>query len=428
VIILISYEPVRGMKDYFGKELEKLKYIEDVFRDSVIKAGYKEIYTPLVEDFKLFALKGGEELRNTMYVFKDKAEREVALRPEFTPSVVRAYLNNMQHLPKPVRLFYTGTVYRYDEPQFGRYREFRQAGVELIGSSSLLSDVEVVSLLAEIYAKLGLLKDIKIKINNIAIFRTIFTKLGVNEDKQEHLLHLIDKGRKEEALKQLDNNSPFFNLLSFLLNYGELKDSSWDEILIEVKKVDNVLIDDVHRIKKISEILSNLGIDVVVDTGFVRGLAYYTGIIFEVNHPKVPFSIAGGGRYDNLIKLYGGPQTPAIGFAIGVERTSLVLNEIKENNYKKAVVFVLDDNEKLIEYGIKIVSKLRSIGIITSLNLKESALSKALLTYVEEGYNLAIFVGNKEYEDKKVTIKNLNTKEQTTIDESKLEDYVKQII
>ncbi|MCY0849644.1 ATP phosphoribosyltransferase regulatory subunit, partial [Sulfuracidifex metallicus] len=152
---MVSYEPMRGMEDYFDADSKIIRWIESNFRETVEKAGYKEAMTPIVEDFELFSLKGGEELRNTMYVFKDKGEREVALRPEITPSIVRLYLNSLQHYPKPLRIFYIGRVYRYDEPQQGRYREFRQAGVELLGSDSILADIEVLHLLENFYRKIN---------------------------------------------------------------------------------------------------------------------------------------------------------------------------------------------------------------------------------------------------------------------------------
>ncbi|BCU70590.1 histidine--tRNA ligase [Stygiolobus caldivivus] len=424
------------MKDYYGKELEKIKFIEDTFRKIVNSAGYSEIYTPVVEEFELFSMKGGEELRNTMYVFKDKAEREIALRPEFTPSVVRAYLNKMQHLPKPVRLFYIGTVYRYDEPQFGRFREFRQAGIELIGSNSILADIEVVDLLLQIYSSLGLSKDIEIKINNIAIYRKIFNKINLDEAKQEHILHLIDKGKREEALREL-KGTLYTDLINFLLEQNQVKIDSLDTVLSEVSKYENLeLTEEIDKIKAISRIISDFNIKVNIDLGFVRGLAYYTGLIFEVKHYKVPFSIAGGGRYDSLVRLYGGNDTPAIGFAIGVERTALVLDSVdKLQSPKKGVLIIISTNDNrnssekdMISYGIKVLHKLRELGLIVSLNLKEQSISKLIPSYLEEGYSFIVIIGKKELEEKKITIKNLENKSQLSIPENSIEEYVKQII
>ncbi|MBP1358265.1 MAG: histidine--tRNA ligase [Sulfolobus sp.] len=425
---MVSYEPVRGMKDYYGDELYKIKAVERAFLKTVKLADYKEVETPIVEEFDLFALKGGEELRNTMYVFKDKADREVALRPEFTPSIVRFYLNSLQHLPKPIRLYYLGTVYRYDEPQFGRYREFRQAGIELLGSSSMLADLEILQIITQIYRELNLINEIKIKLNNIGIIRKILSKIGIGEDKQEHILHLIDKNKINEALSELPN-SEYIDLISELLKVNQLDETTYNKLKDEITqkyKIEN-LIEEISRILEVKKVLNSLGVNSYIDLGFVRGLAYYTGLIFEVTHPSVPFSIAGGGRYDSLVELYGGNPTPAVGFAIGIERTSLIVTNLpKDEIYPKISVIIMTDSA--IQYGIKIVDELRSNNFLAVLNLKSVPVSKLIPVYAEEDYSHLIFIGKKELEEKTVTIKNLKTKEQLIIKEDKLIDYLKQII
>ncbi|MEM3680701.1 MAG: ATP phosphoribosyltransferase regulatory subunit, partial [Metallosphaera sp.] len=191
---MVSYEPLRGMQDYYADEAQKIRKVETIFREVVEKAGYSEAITPVVEEFELFSVKGGEELRKTMYVFKDKGDREVALRPEITPSIVRLYLNSLQHFPKPLRIFYVGRVYRYDEPQLGRYREFRQAGVEVLGTESILAELEMFHLLNDFYRKIGLKDNVEFKINNIGIYRKIFDYIKIDDNLQEHVLHLLDKG------------------------------------------------------------------------------------------------------------------------------------------------------------------------------------------------------------------------------------------
>ncbi len=422
---MVSFEPVRGMKDYYGIEADKLRYIEELFRSHVKLAGYQEAITPIVEDFDLFAIKSGEEIRNTMYVFKDKAEREVSLRPEITPSIVRLYLNSMQHLPKPIRLYYIGRVYRYDEPQLGRYREFRQAGIEMLGSNSILSDIEIIKLLYDFYDKLGLSSSIILKINDIGLYRSIFRRFNIEENVQEHLLHLIDKGKKEEGMHILNkyiSQNNVLNLINSLL-YSNLK---MDEVESEIQKIEiKSLTEEFERFKKIINILHNLNIKTVVDLSFVRGLAYYTGIIFEITHPKVTFSIAGGGRYDNLVEIYGGTYTPAIGFAIGIERTSVLVNY---DTYKipQIVVIALDDS--VIDYALLILDILRDSNIIAILNVKEQSLGKILSSYFEQNIRLAIIVGNNEKNSKKVVLKDLASRSQETINLEELPTHLRQIL
>ncbi|EWG07257.1 MAG: histidyl-tRNA ligase [Candidatus Aramenus sulfurataquae] len=413
------------MRDLVFEEAQKIRHIEQLFRAHVELAGYNEAITPIVEEFELFSLKSGEEIRNTMYVFLDKAGRELALRPEITPSIVRLYLNSMQHLPKPVRLYYIGRVYRYDEPQQGRYREFRQGGVELLGSDSLYSDVEVLDLLYSFYKRLGIADDISVKINNIGIYRLLFRKYGINDYLQEHLLHLIDKGKKDEALQILQDHvkdSAGIDLATKLIR-SEVKMENVDELISSV----NVegLAEEVERIRKIVQVLGSLGVKLNVDLSFVRGLAYYTGVIFEVTHPKVNFSIAGGGRYDGLVEVYGGPRTPAIGFAIGIERTSAVLN-YERKSQPQVVVIALDDS--VIDYALVIANLLREKGISTLFNVKEQQLGKLLMAYYEQNVKVALIIGTNEKSSQKVTIKDLSSRTQEVVGIDEILDRLRQIL
>ncbi|MBW9140534.1 MAG: histidine--tRNA ligase [Candidatus Aramenus sp.] len=422
---MVSTEPPRGMRDLVFEEAQKIRHIEQLFRTHVELAGYNEAITPIVEEFELFSLKSGEEIRNTMYVFLDKAGRELALRPEITPSIVRLYLNSMQHLPKPVRLYYIGRVYRYDEPQQGRYREFRQGGVELLGSDSLYSDVEVLDLLYSFYKRLGIADDISIKINNIGIYRLLFRKYGINDYLQEHLLHLIDKGKKDEALQILQDHvkdSAGIDLATKLIR-SEVKMENVDGLISSV----NVegLAEEVERIRKIVQVLGSLGVKLNVDLSFVRGLAYYTGVIFEVTHPKVNFSIAGGGRYDGLVEVYGGPRTPAIGFAIGIERTSAVLN-YERKSQPQVVVIALDDS--VIDYALVIANLLREKGISTLFNVKEQQLGKLLMAYYEQNVKVALIIGTNEKSSQKVTIKDLSSRTQEVVGIDEILDRLRQIL
>ncbi|AOL16150.1 histidine--tRNA ligase [Sulfolobus sp. A20] len=430
-----KFETVRGMKDYIDSEARKIRYIETIFRNLVEKYGYSEIISPVLEDFKLFALKGGEELRETMYVFKDKAGREVALRPEFTPSVARAYVESLQSMPKPVRVYYFGTVYRYDEPQYGRYREFRQAGVELIGDNSILSDIEIIDLLYNFYDKINISQNINMKLNNIAIFRRLMSYYGLEDNIQEHLLHLIDKGKKDEAIdllthyiKEGDNT---INLINNLLNIKGI-DSNELRDVIEGLRRDfrefKIIEEDVKYLQRIADLLSALNFNFKIDLGFVRGLAYYTGIIFEVTHPSVTFSIAGGGRYDKLIELYGGIPTPAIGFAIGVERTLLVINLTNLQESNKIVIINLTDSDKLLAYSVKVASLLRSEGYTVVLNMKNQPLSKLIPYYASQNFKIAIIIGENEFEKRTVTLRNLITKTQVTTSIDRLLESLKQML
>ena len=401
---------VRGTRDYFGGDLKKLEFIKKIFETTAQNFGYEKIEFPVIEYFELFAKKSGEEIRNTMYTFIDKAGRELALRPEMTPSAVRAYLNHFQHYPKPVRLYYYGTVYRYDEPQFGRYREFRQAGIELIGASGVLADLEVILFLLEVYRKLNLLDKIKLKINNIGIYRKLFKCGNIDEDKQEHMLHLIDKGRVDEVLELLKDNK-IYGVIEALLSR-----SNKDQIIDESRKIGCDVSDEINYLEDLLGFLSHVRQTVYPDIGFVRGLAYYTGVIFEVLHPDVSFSIAGGGRYDGLVEIYGGSPTPAVGFAIGVERTSLVLPEMKEEPKQKVAVIILSKSAEALRLATELISGLHELGVEANFSLKGTAsLSKLIPELLKEGYTHLAIIGEKEISNSSVSVKDLMKRTQTEI-------------
>lgn len=364
-----------------------------------------------------------------MYTFVDKGGREVALRPEFTPSIVRLFLNSMQHLPKPIRLYYIGTVYRYDEPQFGRYREFRQAGIEMLGESSINADLEVLSILWEFFKKIGL-ENITIKINNIAIYRELFSMLKMSEDQEDHLLHLIDKGNKDSVIEYLSKISEYkiLNIIREMLYNSISKESDFIELIKDLNNEHSKALENqISRLFKIYEILAKLNVPIKIDLSLVRGLAYYTGVIFEVTHPSVSFSIAGGGRYDNLVQLYGGPSTPSIGFAIGVERVLSVLQNLKiKDNVRKIAIIPL--NENVIDYALKVLFILHENDIPAILNTKNISLSKIIPILLDMNVNIAIIIGENEKKENKVSIKDLTTRQQSSIPLNDLLPYIRQII
>ena len=413
---------VRGTRDYFGGDLKKLELVRKTFESTAQNFGYEKIEFPVIEYFELFAKKSGEEIKNTMYTFIDKAGRELALRPEMTPSAVRAYLNHFQHYPKPVRLYYYGTVYRYDEPQFGRYREFRQAGIELIGASGVMADLEVILFLLEVYRKLNLLDKIKLKINNIAVYRKLFKCGNIDEDRQEHLLHLIDKGRVNEVLELLKDNKIYAVIESLLSRANK------DQIIDESRKIGCDLSDEIGYLDDLLKYLDHVRQILYPDIGFVRGLAYYTGVIFEVVHPDVSFSIAGGGRYDGLVEIYGGPSTPAVGFAIGVERTSLVLPETKEERRQKVAIVILSRSAEALRLATQLLTGLHELDVEANFNLKGTAsLSKLIPELLKEGYTHLAIIGEKELANSSVTVKDLMKRTQTEIKTPLTTDNLRQI-
>jgi histidyl-tRNA synthetase len=413
----VEVNPVRGFRDILGKEAQLLLELQKLFTKLAESYGYEPVIPPTVERFELFALKSGEEIRRSMYVFKDKAGREVALRPEATASIARIYLRLLRAKPKPIKLYYTVNCFRYEEPQRARYREFWQAGVEYLGEPSVSAEFDTIRLLIKFYEKINMTKHIRLKLGTTKLYRIIFNKYGIGENEQDHILHLMDKKMYSEAIDYITG-----------LGKGELAElleKIWtnpNDISMAAKILGESQPETLQALEELQTLIGLLrdysrDVEVKVDLSFARGLAYYTGIIYEVETNLIPVSIAGGGRYDNLIEVYGGEKVPGTGFAIGLDRTLQALLEahleeqlLSAKSPKRVAILVLE--EKVMPYAAR-VQDLLAERYRTSL-VKVSKLHKILPKLPEQGYTLAVIVGPNEAEEGKVTVRDLAKRRQST--------------
>ncbi len=421
----ITLDPLRGFRDILPPDSEQLYTLAAIFRRVARRRGYREVIPPTLERFELFALKSGEEIRRSMYVFRDKAGREVAMRPEATASIARIYLKHLRARPKPIRLYYVVSCYRYEEPQYARYREFYQAGVELIGERAPVGDVEVAALLYDYYCEIGFEKHIEIVAGSTGVYRAIFAEYNVPEEVQDHVLHLMDKKEYEAAAAKLSEHSPeLAELAKKLWDIGSIDtERAYQEArsLLEQSAPDAV--EHLDHLRFFTNVLSEHGARVRTDLSFARGLAYYTGIIFEVKVPGFPVSIAGGGRYDTLIGLYGGEDMPATGFAIGLDRTLIAMKDsgleppvLEEPRPRIAIVY-LDHN--VVAYALRVQRMLSEWGFEASL-FGEKKLGRLLPRLAEEGYRYAAIIGRREAEEGKVTLRDLERRTQIVVEVDRL--------
>jgi len=425
--VQISYEPLRGFKDYVPPESDTLSWIAKTFEDVVRRFGYREVRTPTVESFQLFALKSGEEIRESMFVFKDKAGREVALRPEITPSVVRVYLKEMRHWPKPIRLYYVGNVFRYDEPQFGRFREFTQAGVEILGADGLHYDVELIEILEDFYDSIDLKKRMY-KVNNIAVFKELAKRAGVEGSELDRFLRYLDKGMHDKAAELLAVRGAVeeARAVEALASMG----GNTDRIEFMRRALSGLgnaesLLRHVDTLEKYVEMVRSIGANVVVEPAFARGIAYYTSIIFEVVVPGFPISIAGGGRYDDLTCVYGGESLSTTGFAAGIERTMLALaSEGKTRHVGVQVLLVLlVDDPSVYARVYETVKMLRTSNISVQYEVQPSTRLGRWLEYASKySIDYVIIVGRKELEKGVATVRDMKSWSQSEV---RLEDLIK---
>ncbi|MEM1525590.1 MAG: histidine--tRNA ligase [Ignisphaera sp.] len=411
----ISYEPLRGFKDYTPPESEALSWIIQSFVETVKKFSYREIKTPTIEGFRLFELKSGKEIRESMFVFKDKAGREVALRPEITPSIIRVYLREMKHWSKPIRVYYIGNVFRYDEPQFGRYREFTQAGVEILGAEGLHYDVELIEILEEFYDLIGL-KSRRYKVNNIAVFRELAKRSGIDGAELDRFLHYLDKSLYSKAAELLTSKGAHeeSRIVEELasIKYPSDKVNAMKEILSRLSKDSELLLKHVLVLEKYLDMVRGIGADVVVEPAFARGIAYYTDIIFEVMVPGFPVSIAGGGRYNDLTQVYGGENLPTTGFAIGVERTMLALasniSELPVSRIARVLFLLLIDEPQVYAKMYSLVRELRKNNIYVQFEVASSTKLSRWLEYASKNsVDYIIIVGKKELESNVASVRDM---------------------
>ncbi len=415
------FKTVRGMRDFLHRDAEKLRYIEQVARELAVLYGYEEILTPVVESYELLAAKIGEEIRQRMYVFTDLGYRKVALRPEFTASVARVVTTKLRNAPKPIKLFSLGSVYRYDEPQYGRFREFWQANYELIGSNQPEADAEILTITNHLLKKLGL-RSYCFKIGHVGILRGILTQEGIVEEQQNHVMQMLDKKRWEEALTTIKQLGASEQCLTTLKKIFETRGKAAFNILRKTEKAVQNYESGVDAVENLRQILTfaTTGdkFETLIEPGFARGLEYYTGIIFEPYVPELGIALGGGGRYDKLIELFGGEPTPAVGVAQGIDRIVLAMKkqktQFKIRDEKRAVVIPV--NAEMKTKAFEISSMLREAMIPTEIEVIGRTVSKALSDADRRKVTYAVLVGPEELKEGKVVLRNLTTREQKTVD------------
>jgi len=409
------------MRDFLPKDTERIRHVEQVSREIAQLYGYGEVITPVVESYDLLAAKSGEEIRERMYAFKDLGGRKVALRPEFTASVARLVATKMRNEPKPMRLFCVGSLYRYDEPQYGRFREFWQANYELIGSDKPEADAEIIMLTNDLLTRLGLRK-YRFKIGHMGILRGILSQEGIDEE-QNSIMQLLDKKRWEEALTVARESGASQNCLTTLRKVFEIRGEDASDILKKVEKSVQGYERAVAAVENLREILqlteeNVVKLEVMIEAGFARGLEYYTGIIFEPYVPEIEIALSGGGRYDKLIELFGGEPTPAVGVAQGVDRIVLAMKKqrVPSKVAKERRVVVIPVNEESKEKALQLSSKLRTAGLSVEMEVMERTVSKALSDADRRKVTHAVIVGPEELREEKVVLRNMIKREQRVVE------------
>lgn len=409
----------RGTNDIIPGEVEKWQFIEDVIRDVCRTYGYREIRTPIFEHTELFKRGVGETtdiVEKEMYTFIDRGERSVTLRPEGTAAVVRAYLENKLYTgPQPVKLYYIGPMFRYDRPQAGRYRQFHQFGVEVLGAHSPGIDAEVIAMAMEVYKRLGL-RGLELHINS----------LGCPECRPK-----LRERLKEFLHTRLDQFCPTCqdrferNPMRIL----DCKNEKCRALAAGAPTTLDCLCDECSAFfEAVKEHLEDLGIEYVVDKKLVRGLDYYTHTAFEIMAPGIgaQSSVGGGGRYNGLVEQCGGKDTPGIGYALGLERIILTMEQqgVKFPPAWRPDIFVVTACAEAERAAFKLLSKLREKGYKADKDYNGRSL-KAQMKYAGKlNARYTAILGENELKNGTAMMKDMNTGEQQEIPVDKIPELL----
>jgi histidyl-tRNA synthetase len=426
-----EFKTVRGMRDFLPEEARLMRHVEAKARRLAELYGYKEIITPVVESYELLSAKAGEEVKSRMFVFKDLGGRDVAMRPEFTASVARLVATTMRTEPRPFRLFCVGSIYRYDEPQRGRYREFWQSNYELMGSNRPEADAEILMLTGSLMRETGLRK-FTVKVGHVGVLRGLLSEEKLQEGVQNAVMQLMDRKQYEEAFKLVGDAGASKKCLSILRDLVGLKGADVFDVLNKIEQRVAGYEESVEAAKNFGEILrlvsdSGCKIDMMVDAGFARGLEYYTGMIFEVYVPELDIALGGGGRYDRLIELFGGEPTPAVGVAHGIDRIVLAMRtqKVKRRSEPEKTVMVIPISEELKGAALKVSQMLRDAGVLVEVEVMGRRVGKALEDANRRKMGFAVIVGERELKEEAVVVRDLAKREQNMVKIEKVVDVVK---
>lgn len=410
----------RGTKDILPGAVNGWRYVESVLRDVCREFNYQEIRTPIFEHTELFQRgigDGTDVVDKEMYTFNDRSGRSITLRPENTAAVVRSFVENKLYAePMPLKVFYIGPMFRYDRPQAGRMRQFHQFGVEAMGSPSPVVDAETILLAITVLKRLGL-KDLKLKINSV----------GCPKCRPQHRTLLQDYFRPH--LKELceDCQSRFDRSPLRILDCKVDHDKPF---MAGAPKITDSLCEECHdHFEMVKKLLDEAGVDYEVDSTLVRGLDYYTKTAYEVQYSPLgaQSAVGGGGRYDGLVEELGGPSTPGVGFAMGLERIILVLeNQGLLKSEKEAIdVFAVVPDEGGTADAFKAVMTLREAGYSCDMNQIGRSMKAQMKQADRTGARFALIFGEEERSRGAVTVRNMADSSQEEIKRSEIVSYMK---
>jgi len=415
----------RGTADIYGEDIDYRNFIINTARKIFEIFNYSEIITPAFEYTQVFSRSIGEGtdiVQKEMYTFMDRKGRSLTLRPEGTASIVRAVIENKIYSENmPLKLFYIGNMFRYERPQKGRMREFWQLGIESIGTDNPVIDAEVIWILNSFFKKLGFKKLI-----------LLVNSMGCSRCREKFLVE-FKKYVKPELGKLCSDCQNRFEKNP--LRVFDCKKNSCRSILDSSPEVSSYLCSECkENFKEVLECLKILKIKYRTDKNLVRGFDYYNKTIFEIiseDLHSAQNALGGGGRYDNLINQMGGPELPATGFAVGIDRTMMLMKQLNlkfKKLARKPRVYLITMNKNCQIYSLDILKYLREMEVICDINFNNKNLKKEIKWARDNNYDFIIIIGEDEINSGSLTIKDIKKFKQYKVDWKNQKDKIIEII
>ena len=417
----MEFRSIKGTYDILPNDVDSWQRVETCVREFITRAGYSEIRTPAFEKTELFTRSVGEDsdvVSKEMYSWTDQGGTDITLKPEYTASVIRSYIQHNLGAKSPLtKLYYLDNLFRRERPQKGRYRQFRQYGIEAIGSPHPEQDAEVITIAYELLVELGI-KDITLKLNSI----------GSSECRNEYRQALkdflqphLDK-LSETSRKRFDSNP--MRILDTKIDFEIV-------LLQDAPTITSFLtLDDANHFDEVQIYLEALDVPFTLDTTLVRGLDYYNRTTFEIISSKLGAqdALCGGGRYDKLAETLGGKQTPAVGFAAGLERILIAMDEVDTDQKIQAdKIYLIGLGDAVRPTMLKILGEARKAGLIMEFDSLRRSIKSQMREANKIGASLAIIIGDKELKDKSVQIKDLKNGQQESIPIDSIISYIKSL-
>lgn len=423
----ISTESYKGVRDFYPEDQATQNYIFNVMRQVAESWGYVEYNASLLEPLDLYRSKSSEEIVNEqIYSFKDRGDREVALRPEMTPTLARMVAGRIQELPSPIRWFSLPNLFRYEKPQRGRLREHWQLNMDILGVADIWAEVEIISAAFDLMKKFGAkTEDFKIKINSRELLDDVFKKINIDEDKRQFVYRLLDK---KEKMSDDDFRSALIALIGEESGKQLLEDLYFGEGLITMMNESAAA----KKLSKIMEVLRENGVtNLVFSSTLTRGFDYYTGTVFEVfdTNKENPRALFGGGRYDDLISNFTSQKIPAIGFGMGdvTIRDFLETHKILPKINSTTDIYICVAPETDIKEVYKIAQNFRENSVRVAVDISGKKLGDQLKSLEKRKVPFVCTIGSEELKSQKFTIRNTETREEKIGNIGEIVNFIKNI-